>query len=342
MTSTETTTTTQEPGLANGDRLGTVGATPDTTASQATISASSIRPANGTPSPTQHPQHHLGPEAHLEAHSVVIEPSTSWVALQPRELWAYRELLYFLTWRDIKIRYKQSVLGAAWAIIQPLVTMLIFTALLGRINGAAQHNGDVPFALSTYAALVPWTFFSSAVSNSGNSLVGSANLISKVYFPRMLVPAAAVAASMLDFAIAFGFGLPLCLLYGRLPSLSANLLLLPVLIVLLLMLGLGAGMWMSALNVKYRDIRYALPFIMQIGMFASPVFFRLDDPSLAKWRNVLLLNPITGILEGFRSALFGLPINWGALGFSALISSLLLVYALYAFKRMESSFADII
>lgn len=328
-------TPTEEPSLDLGAASSTRNATE--------TSASGASP-NGSPSPVPppNPAHRAPAAPPAEQLSVVIEPSTSWVALQPRELWAYRELLYFLTWRDIKIRYKQSVLGAAWAIIQPLVTMLIFTALLGRISGAAQQNGDVPFALSTYAALVPWTFFSSAVSNSGNSLVGSANLISKVYFPRMLVPAAAVSASLLDFAIAFAFGLPLCFIYGRLPSLSPNLLLLPLLIVLLLMLGLGAGMWMSALNVKYRDIRYALPFIMQIGMFASPVFFRLDDPSLAKWRSVLLLNPITGILEGFRSALFGLPINWGALGFSALISSLLLVYALYAFKRMESSFADII
>ena len=312
----------------------------DSRADSSTHGAAENSSANPFPPTNPASRAHAAPP--LEQHSVVIEPSTSWVALQPRELWAYRELLYFLTWRDIKIRYKQSVLGAAWAIIQPLATMLIFTALLGRISGAAQQNGDVPFALSTYAALVPWTFFSSAVSNSGNSLVGSANLISKVYFPRMLVPAAAVAASLVDFAIAFSFGLPLCFLYGRLPSLTPNLLLLPLLIVMLVMLGLGAGMWMSALNVKYRDIRYALPFIMQIGMFASPVFFRLDDPALAKWRNVLLLNPITGILEGFRSALFGLSINWGALGFSALISSLLLVYALYAFKRMESSFADII
>lgn len=278
----------------------------------------------------------------LPSSTVVIEPRNSWVALEMGELWAYRELLYFLTWRDIKIRYKQSVLGAAWAIIQPLVTMLIFSFALARVADMSSKTGGIPFGLATYVALTPWTFFAGAVTNSGNSLVGSANLISKVYFPRMLVPAAAVAASVLDFAIAFAFLIPLFFFYHYTPALTPNLLLLPLLLVLLLVLALSVGMWMSALNVKYRDIRYALPFLIQVGMFASPVFFWLGWIKEARWRTLMMLNPMTGILEGFRAALFGLPINWPALGVSGLVSGLLLVYALYTFRRMESSFADII
>lgn len=274
---------------------------------------------------------------------VIIEPSPAWASVRWREVWAYRELLYFLAWRDIKIRYKQSALGASWAILQPLATMLIFTTLLGRAANLSQNLGNVPYALSTYAALVPWMFFSGAVAASGNSLVGSANLISKVYFPRMIVPAAAVGATLVDFGIAFSFLLPLSIAYKRLPSLSPALLMLPVLIALLFVLSLSVGMWMSALNVKFRDVKYALPFFLQIGMFASPVFFPLDSPRVPEqWRSLLIFNPMSGILEGFRSALFDLPFHWGALGVSAVMTALLAVYSLLAFRRMESSFADVI
>ena len=201
---------------------------------------------------------------------VVIAPSASWVPLNLRDIWNYRELLYFLTWRDVKVRYKQAVLGVAWAVIQPLATMLIFTLLFGRLANLQQHV-SVPYPIFAFAGLLPWTFFSSAVNNSGNSLVGSANLITKVYFPRMIVPAAAVGASLVDLGIAFVL-LVLMMFYYQVP-LSASILLLPILVLLTTTLALGVGMWMSALNVKYRDIRHALPFIMQLWMFTSPIIY---------------------------------------------------------------------
>ncbi len=345
MTSTSTPTTTEEPGLANGadaspsdlspGDLSSSGLSPSDAPHTPSASASANLAAPLKPAEGQAPE----PQA---SSTVVIEPTVSWSGVRWGELWHYRELLYFLTWRDIKIRYKQSVLGAAWAIIQPLVTMLIFSFALARVANMSSKTGGIPFSLATYVALVPWTFFAGAVTNSGNSLVGSANLISKVYFPRMIVPAAAVAASVLDFAIAFAFLIPLFIFYRHGPALTPNLLMLPVLSALLLVLALSVGMWMSALNVKYRDIRYALPFLIQVGMFASPVFFWLGWVQEARWRAVMMLNPMTGILEGFRAAIFGLPFNWAALGASALVTAGLAVYSLYVFKRMETSFADII
>lgn len=270
---------------------------------------------------------------------VVIEPSSSWVALNLRDLWAYRELLYFLTWRDVKVRYKQTLLGVAWAIIQPLFTMLIFTLFFGRLGGFDARTEGMPYPLFAFAGLLPWTFFANAVTNSGNSLVGSANLITKVYFPRMIIPVAAVAAGLVDFAIAFVMLVGLMFYYQVM--LTWALLLLPVLMLLTALLAVGVGMWLSALNVKYRDIRFALPFVIQLWMFVSPVIF----PSSIlpqKWRWVLELNPLSGIIEGFRSSVFGRAINWKALGVSALITILLLVYASYSFRRMEKTFADIV
>src|SRR5205085_10522467 len=209
-----------------------------------------------------------------------IEPSRGWVSLKLNELWDYRELLYFLTWRDVKVRYKQTVLGAAWAIIQPLFTMLIFTLFFGRFAGVPSDG--VPYPLFAYAGLLPWIFFSNAVTNSGNSLVGSANLITKVYFPRMIIPGAAVAAGLVDFAIAFGILIVLMIYYGI--GFSWSLLMLPALVLLTALLALGVGMWMSALNVKYRDIRYALPFLIQLWMFASPIIYPLTIvPARWKW-----------------------------------------------------------
>lgn len=320
-------TTTDEPTLVNRDQSAGVASenqtpsTPQTANSQATQVDQT--------------------EADLPETLVIIEPSSSLVALNLRELWVYRELLYFLTWRDIKVRYKQTALGAAWAIIQPLFTMIIFSFVFGRVAGLAQKSGDIPYPLATYAALVPWTFFAGAVTNSGNSLVGSANLISKVYFPRMMVPAAAVMAALLDFAIASLFLLPLMLVYGRGPSLTPNLLVLPLLLVVLVVLALSVGLWMSALNVKYRDIRYALPFLIQIWMFASPILIWLSMVP-QKWRLFFYLNPLTGVIEGFRSALFGLRFDWTALAISGVMSLLMLLYSLHSFRRMEKSFADLI
>ena len=268
---------------------------------------------------------------------VTIEPSSGWVPVDLGDLWQYRDLLYILVMRDIKVRYKQTALGALWAIIQPLFTMLIFSLFFGRLAG--MPSDGVPYPLFAYAALLPWTFFSNAVSNSGNSLVGNSNLITKVYFPRMLIPAASVGSGLLDFAVAFGMLVVLMFYYGI--GLSVNLLLLPVLILLTSLLAIGVGMWMSALNVKYRDIRYALPFLIQLGMFATPIIY---PASLVpdKWRWLLALNPLTGQIEAYRAAFFGKPFDWIALGISALMTVAILIYAAFTFKRMEKSFADII
>jgi lipopolysaccharide transport system permease protein len=268
---------------------------------------------------------------------VLIEPRKSWVALGLRDLWAYRELFYFLTWRDVKVRYKQTVLGAAWAILQPLCAMIIFTIFFGKFAGVPSDG--IPYPIFAYAGLLPWTFFSNAVTNSGNSLVGSSNLITKVYFPRMIIPGAAVGAGLVDFAIAFLLLIGMMAYYRV--AITWNILMLPALVVLTMLLATGVGMWMSALNVKYRDIRYALPFLIQLWMFASPIIY---PPSMVpeRWRWIVSLNPLTGIIDGFRSALFHREFNWTALGISTVITLVVLVYSAYAFRRMEKSFADVV
>ncbi len=265
---------------------------------------------------------------------IVIEPSKGWIPLNLNDLWQYRDLLYILTMRDIKVRYKQTALGALWAIIQPLFTMLIFTIFFGRLAG--MPSDGVPYPLFAYAGLLPWTFFSNAVTNSGNSLVGNSNLITKIYFPRMIIPAASVAAGLVDFAIAFGLLLVLMFYYAV--GLSVNLLMLPVLLILASLLAIGVGMWLSALNVKYRDIRYAIPFLIQLGMFASGIITPIPE----NWRFLKLINPVAGLIDGFRSAFFGRPFDWLALGIAAVFTLGILFYAAFNFRRMEKSFADII
>lgn len=268
---------------------------------------------------------------------VVIEPSSGWIPINLKDLWHYRDLLYILTMRDIKVRYKQTLLGAAWAVIQPLFTMLIFTLFFGKLAG--MPSDGIPYPLFAYAGLLPWTFFSNAVTNSGNSLVGNSNLITKVYFPRMIIPTASVASGLLDFVIAFGLLIILMFYYGV--GLSVNILMLPLLVILTSLLAIGVGMWMSALNVKYRDIRYALPFLIQLGMFATPIIY---PSSLVpeKWRWLIALNPLTGLIEGYRSAFFGKPFDWFALGISIVLTTAILFYSAFTFRRMEKSFADII
>ena len=282
---------------------------------------------------------HASPEAHVlpDEPVVVIEPSKSWVPLNLRDLWAYRELFYFLTWRDVKVRYKQTALGATWAILQPLCTMIVFTIFFGRFAGVPSDG--IPYPIFAFAGLLPWTFFSNAISNSGNSLVGSQNLITKVYFPRMIIPGAAVGAGLVDLAIAFGLLVAMMIYYQT--AITANILMLPVLTVLLTLLAIGVGMWMSGLNVKYRDIRYALPFLIQLWMFASPIIY---PPSMVpeQYRWLLALNPLTGIIDGYRSALFGRAFDWTAIAFSTVITLTVLVYSAYTFRRMEKSFADIV
>lgn len=273
----------------------------------------------------------------LKAPLVTIEPSNSWVALNWRELWTYRELLYFLTWRDVKVRYKQTMLGAAWAILQPLFMMIVFSLFFGRLAGV--DSKGVPYALFALAGLVPWTFFANAITSSGNSLVGSTNLITKVYFPRLLVPAAAVAAGLVDFLIAC-LPLAVAMLYFKI-GLTLNLLMFPVLVLLTTLFALAVGMWMSALNVKYRDVRFALPFLIQLWLFVSSVIV----PSSAlpqKWRWLLSLNPMSAFIESYRAALFGQPFPWQALGIGSVITLVVLVYSAYSFNRVEKTFADII
>jgi lipopolysaccharide transport system permease protein len=267
---------------------------------------------------------------------IVLEPSKSWSPLNLRDLWSYRELLYFLTWRDVKIRYKQSVLGITWAILQPLCTMLLFTLLFGRL--AKLPTDNIPAPLFYYAGVLLWTFFANAINNSGNSLTGNANLITKVFFPRMIVPASSVASGLVDLAIAFVLLVPLMLWYQV--EITFNLLAVPLFILLSTLLALGVGMWMAALNVKYRDIRHALPFIVQLWMFASGVM--IPPSAFGSWRWLFSLNPMVGIIDGFRSALFGRPFHWGDITLSAMLTLLILVCAAFSFRRLEKTFADIV
>ncbi len=268
---------------------------------------------------------------------VVIEPTNSWVALNLRDVWAHRELLYFLTWRDVKVRYKQTLLGATWAVVQPLLTMVIFTFIFNRV--AQISSEGIPYPIFAYAGLLPWTFFSNAVSSSGNSLVGSSHLITKVYFPRMIIPGAAVTAGLVDFGIAF-LMLVILMAYYHI-GVSWQIVVLPVLIVHTTLLAFAVGMWLSALNVKYRDVRFALPFLVQIWMYISPIAYPASVVP-QRWRLVYSLNPITGIVGGYRSALFGQALDWAALSLSVVTTMLLLVYSLYFFRKTEKSFADIV
>jgi lipopolysaccharide transport system permease protein len=268
---------------------------------------------------------------------VSIRAGEKFAVVDLKSLWAYRDLFYFLTWRDLKVRYKQTILGVAWAVIQPLFTMIIFTIFFGKL--AKLPSDGIPYPLFACAAILPWTFFSNAVTNSGASLVGSANLITKVYFPRIFIPASAVAAGLMDLMIALGILIILMAYYGV--GMTWSLLMAPALIILTTLLAVAVGMWMSALNVKYRDIRYALPFAIQLTMFVTPIIYPVSlVPS--KWRWLLTLNPLAGIIEGYRSAFFGRPFDWQMLAISAAITFALLLYAAYYFKQVERRFADIV
>jgi len=287
-------------------------------------------------SPSDNPQSAIrNPQS--ERPLVSIRAGGKFAAVDLKSLWAYRELLYFLTWRDVKVKYKQTVLGAAWAVIQPLFTVIIFSIFFGNL--ARLPSDGIPYPLFAYAAVLPWTFFSNAVTKSGNSLVGSANLITKVYFPRMIIPAAAVAAGLIDLLIAFGILIVLLIYYGV--GMTWNLLMAPALVVMTALLAVAVGLWTSALDVRYRDIRHALPFAIQLTMFATPIIYPVGlVPS--RWRWALNLNPLTGIIEGYRAAFFGRPFDWDALAISAAITFALLFYAAYRFTRVERTFADIV
>ncbi|MCA1592674.1 MAG: ABC transporter permease [Acidobacteria bacterium] len=271
---------------------------------------------------------------------VVIEPRAAQFDINLRDLWSYHELFYFLTWRDVKVRYKQTLLGVLWAILQPLMMMLIFALFFGKLVGVPSDG--IPYPLFAFAGLLPWTFFSTAVNTSGNSLVNNANLITKVYFPRLIVPIASIGAGLIDFAISFAV-LGGLMVYYRV-HLTWGILLLPLLVLLQATLALGVGVLTSALNIKYRDIRHALPFLIQVWFFASPIIYPASMmPERWRWRWLLGLNPMTGIIEGFRVALFGhKEFDWVLIATSAVTTLALLAYALVTFRRMEKGFADII
>ncbi len=269
---------------------------------------------------------------------ITIGPSRSRVGLNLADFWAYRELLYFLAWRDVKVRYKQTVHGVAWAVLQPALMMITFSLFFGRLAGIGAITG-VPYPLFAFAGLVPWTFFAAATTSGSNSLVSNAGLITKVYFPRMVMPVAAVAAAFVDFLLAFAL-LVVMLFYYRVTP-TANLLALPALAALTFLFAVGVGMLTAALNVKYRDVRFVLPFVIQLWLFVSSVIL----PSAAlppALRRLLVLNPMSGIVEGYRAALFGGPFDWVALLAAAAITLSLLVYSAYFFRRTEKRFADII
>jgi lipopolysaccharide transport system permease protein len=273
-----------------------------------------------------------------EAGLVTIEPSSGWVSLRLKELWEYRELLYFLTWRDLKVRYKQTALGAAWAIIQPLLTMVVFSIFFGRL--AKIPSDGVPYPIFSYAALIPWSFFANGLSQSSNSLVGSANLIRNVYFPRLVVPLSAVISGLPDFAISFSVMIVMMFYYGIYPTL-AMLWLIPLLL-LAFVAALGMGLWLSALNVEYRDVRYVIPFVTQFWLFATPIAYPASLLS-ENWRTVYGLNPMAGVVEGFRWALLGTSVRPGPMIFvSSLVSLVVLVGGAFYFRRMERDFADVV
>ncbi len=269
---------------------------------------------------------------------LVIEPTKGWVNLQLRELWAYRELLYFLAWRDVKLRYKQTVLGAAWAIIQPFFTMVVFSLFFGNLANIPSDN--IPYPLFSFAALVPWTFFANGLAQSANSLVGGANILKKVYFPRLTVPIASVLAGVVDFLIAFVVLLGMMLYFGRVPTL--NVLWLPYLLVLALVTSLGVGLWLSAMNVQFRDIRYVIPFLTQLWMFSTPIAYPSSLIPEA-WRTLYALNPMVGVVEGFRWALLGTDTAPGPMIIvSSIVAVVLLVSGAFYFRRMEKTFADVV
>jgi len=268
---------------------------------------------------------------------IPIEPPKGWMSVDLPEVWRYRELAYFFVWRDIKVRYKQSVLGIGWAVVQPLLMMVVFTVLMSRIAGI--KTGEVPYPIFSFCALVPWTFFANGLSSAANSLLGGGHMISKVYFPRLIVPAAAVFARLVDFAIAGLVLLGMALAYRLYPGWSLAMVV--PLTALTILLALGLGLWLSALNIKYRDVRQAVGFFIRLWMFATPVVYPLSKVP-ERWRWAMALNPMTGVIEGFRSAFLGAPMPWDLVGASLLIGALIFVTGVHYFKRTEWAFADVI
>ena len=270
---------------------------------------------------------------------VLIKPSKGWVGLRLSDLWAYRELIYFLTWRDIKVRYKQSVLGILWAILKPFMAMVVFTIFFG--NFAKIPSDGIPYPIFSYTATLPWELFATALSVASRSMVANSNMVSKIYFPRMIVPLASVMSSVVDFFIGFIILIGMMIYYGFTPTLAT--LWLPLLILLALITALGVGFWTSALMVRYRDMGYIMPFISNLWMYLTPVVYS-STMIPEKWRLIYFLNPMTGVVEGFRYALLGTARS-GSVGMillSAVIAIIILITGMFYFRRMEKQFADMI
>jgi lipopolysaccharide transport system permease protein len=269
---------------------------------------------------------------------LVITPPSRWIPLQLGELWEYRELLYFLIWRDVKVRYKQTVLGAAWAVMQPLFMMLVFSLFFGLL--ARVPSDGIPYPVFSFCALIPWQLFANALSEASNSLIGNQNLITKVYFARLVIPIAAVLSGLVDFLIAFAILICMMFYYGIVPGWP--ILVLPGFILLAVLTALAVGLWLSALNVQYRDVRYTMNFLIQFWLFATPVAYSSSIVP-EKWRPLYGLNPMAGVVEGFRWAVLGKAQPPSAMLFvSIAVVSALLVGGLYYFRRMEQEFADIV
>lgn len=273
-----------------------------------------------------------------EEYTLKIKPSKGWISLNLKDLWNYRELLYFLTWRDIKIRYKQTLIGATWAILQPFFTMVVFSVFFGRIVKIPSEG--IPYPIFSYSGLLLWIYFSSAVANSGNSVIGSSNLITKVYFPRLIIPLSAALPGIVDYFIALCILILMMLFYGFVPNLF--IIFLPLVVFFAFISATGLGLWLSALNVKYRDVKYAIPFFIQLLLFATPVIYPATMlPQRFRW--LLSLNPISGIIDAHRACILGYkPIDWPLLGISILVSLFIFITGLYYFRRTERSFADVI
>jgi lipopolysaccharide transport system permease protein len=271
---------------------------------------------------------------------VVYERKPGWVALDVRELWKFRELLYFLTWRDILVRYKQAIMGIAWAVLQPLLTMIVFTVVFNMALGIKSPSSSTPYAVFSFTGLLPWQFFAGALSRSGVSLVGNANLLTKVYFPRLVIPISAVLAGLVDLAISFLVLIGLMAAYGIAPT--WNVFYLPFFVVLAFATALAVSLWLSALDVLYRDVQYIIPFLVQLWMFVSPVIYPIDKIPAGPLRVAFALNPMTGVIGGFRWALLGQQFPGGYMWISVVAVAVLLVGGLFYFKRMERVFADVV
>jgi lipopolysaccharide transport system permease protein len=271
---------------------------------------------------------------------IVIEPTKGRILPRLGAVWAYRELLYFFVWRDIKVRYKQTLLGVAWAILQPLLAMVVFTVFFGRLAGIDQETGSVPYPVFAYAALLPWTYFANSLSECASSLVGAQHLVTRIYFPRLLLPLSGTLSGLVDLAIAFVVLLGMILWYGI--ELTWGLVFLPVFVLLAMLTALGVGLWLAALNVKYRDVQYTLPFMTQLWLFITPVAYPVSIvPEGVRW--LYGLNPMVGVVEGFRWALTGTTTpEWGAIAASGVVMTALLVSGIAYFSRAERTFADVV